>query len=289
MTHAVIRVRSDIKVRGDISDTMKLLRLNKVNHCVIIPDDAVTKGMLQKCKDYVTWGEVNEETLAKLIMMRGKLVGNHPITLKHIKENSAHDSVVKLAKAIYEGKEKFADMKDAKPVFRLHPPLRGYEGIKRSYKAGGALGYRGEAINDLIVKMLGPKKKEKEKQKPAKKKAVKKVAKKAKKDEPAAAPPLVESPSAAAPPTVERPPAAKKPIAVKKPKATKASEKSSPKAQASEKKEPKATDAPKEKDEKEEKPKPMNKKKVAKTIDTPEESSPKEQASEKENKKEADE
>ena len=35
-----------------------------------------------------------------------------------------------------------------------YPPLKGYEGNKRSWKNGGALGYRGEAINDLISRML---------------------------------------------------------------------------------------------------------------------------------------
>ena len=46
------------------------------------------------------------------------------------------------------------DVEAAKPVCRLHPPVKGYEGNKRSYRNGGALGYRGEAINDLINRML---------------------------------------------------------------------------------------------------------------------------------------
>jgi large subunit ribosomal protein L30 len=46
------------------------------------------------------------------------------------------------------------DLEKGKPIFRLHPPVKGYEGNKRSYKNGGALGYRGEAINALIARML---------------------------------------------------------------------------------------------------------------------------------------
>ena len=60
----------------------------------------------------------------------------------------------KLAKAIIENDYRMKDIEAAKPVFRLHPPVKGYEGNKRSYKNGGALGYRGEAINDLIARML---------------------------------------------------------------------------------------------------------------------------------------
>ena len=40
-----------------------------------------------------------------------------------------------------------------KPVFRLHPPRKGYEGIRHSVNEGGSLGYRGEAINDLAKRM----------------------------------------------------------------------------------------------------------------------------------------
>ena len=41
-------------------------------------------------------------------------------------------------------------------TFYLNPPRKGFErkGIKVSFKAGGALGYRGEKINDLIQRML---------------------------------------------------------------------------------------------------------------------------------------
>jgi large subunit ribosomal protein L30 len=49
---------------------------------------------------------------------------------------------------------RYADMTDVKPIFRLSPPRKGYEGNKKSYQNGGALGYRGKDINDLIQRML---------------------------------------------------------------------------------------------------------------------------------------
>lgn len=47
------------------------------------------------------------------------------------------------------------DVPELKPVFRLRPPKRGYEreGIKKPYSVGGTLGYRKEAINELLEKM----------------------------------------------------------------------------------------------------------------------------------------
>ncbi|MBR1611758.1 MAG: 50S ribosomal protein L30, partial [Methanobrevibacter sp.] len=48
---------------------------------------------------------------------------------------------------------KLADV-GIKPVFRLHPPRKGYEDIRLSVKEGGSLGYRGEEIKDLAKRML---------------------------------------------------------------------------------------------------------------------------------------
>lgn len=154
MAYAVVRVRGNINVRRAIRDTLKMLRLNRVNHCVIIPESAEYKGMLHKVKDYITWGEIDLESLNKMLTNRGKLIGDLPITDKYIKSNSKYKSISNFAGEIIEGNAKFADLKEIKPVIRLHPPRKGYEGIKRPYSLGGALGYRGNGINDLIRRMI---------------------------------------------------------------------------------------------------------------------------------------
>ena len=48
----------------------------------------------------------------------------------------------------------YKDLKNVKPIFRLHPPRKGYEGIKRTFTVKGALGYRGTEINKLIRRMV---------------------------------------------------------------------------------------------------------------------------------------
>jgi len=152
--YAVIRVRGQPDVNVDIRRTMELMNLTRVNHCVVVPEDDVTKGMLQKAKDYVTWGEINEETLEKMILVRGRLSGDIAITDDHLKANTEFASAAEMAKAMIGDNYKMKDVEGAKVVFRMHPPAKGYEGIKRSYRNGGALGYRGEAINELIARML---------------------------------------------------------------------------------------------------------------------------------------
>ena len=154
MAYAVIRVRGQPDVNYNIEFTMGLLGLNKVNHCVIVPENDSVKGMLQVAKDYVTWGEVDQATLADMIRARGKVVGDEAVTDEYLKEKSEFATIDDLAKAIIESDYKLRDVEGVKPVVRLHPPVKGYEGNKRSYKNGGALGYRGAAINDLIKRML---------------------------------------------------------------------------------------------------------------------------------------
>ncbi|MBR6203839.1 MAG: 50S ribosomal protein L30 [Candidatus Methanomethylophilaceae archaeon] len=154
MAYAVIRVRGQPDVNYNIEFTMGLLGLNKVNHCVIVPENDSVKGMLQVAKDYVTWGEVDQATLAEMLRARGKVVGDAAVTDEYVKSNSEFASIDDLAKAMIDSDCRLKDVEGVKPVIRLHPPVKGYEGNKRSYKNGGALGYRGAAINDLIKRML---------------------------------------------------------------------------------------------------------------------------------------
>lgn len=154
MSFAVIKVRSSINVRKNIKDTMKMLHLTRINHCVIIPETKDYKGMLQKAKDYITWGEIEDNVLEELIIKRGKLVGDNPITDDYIKNNTQYADIKELSKGLINEEIKYKDIKDVKPLFRLHPPIKGYEGIKRTFVVKGALGYRGNEINKLIRRMV---------------------------------------------------------------------------------------------------------------------------------------
>ena len=150
--YLVIRVRGTTGVIQNISSTLKMLRLNRINHAVLVEENPSYKGMLQKGKDYITWGEIDTETLVELIEKRGKLVGGAAITEEYLAENTDYSSFEELANALINSEIKAKDI-NMKPVFRLHPPRKGYEGIRHSIKEGGSLGYRGEAINDLAKRM----------------------------------------------------------------------------------------------------------------------------------------
>ena len=155
MTFAAVRVRGQVNVRGDIRATLAHLRLHRGNHCVFLPDSPATRGMLQKTKDYITWGEVPAETIAKLILKRGRAPGAAPVDDAYVKAHSRFRSVWDLAQAIAKGEARLSDVEGLKPILRLHPPRRGFEGIKRSFRVGGALGDRGSEIVELLDRMLG--------------------------------------------------------------------------------------------------------------------------------------
>ncbi len=149
---AVIRVRGRVDVRNDIKDTLKMLNLTKSNHCVIIDDRESFLGMLQKVKDYVTYGPIDTTTLSKLIVKWGRLEGDVRITEEYVKEKTGKD-LETFCKDFLEFKNELSDL-DLKKVFRLHPPHRGYEATKKPYALGGTLGPRDIEINGLIQKMI---------------------------------------------------------------------------------------------------------------------------------------
>ncbi len=110
--------------------------------------------MLQKVKNCVTWGEISGENVKLLLKKRGRLIGNKKLTDEYAKE-LGYKSLDNLAEATYKMEADFSLLPKMKPVFRLHPPKKGFKGkVKRSYAAGGVTGYRGEAINDLIKRMI---------------------------------------------------------------------------------------------------------------------------------------
>lgn len=154
---AVVRVRGHAKIRYDAVETMEMLRLTRPNHCVLLPNNTTTKGMLQVVKDYVTWGEVGKDTIAELLSARGEVSGGARLTDEYVKGNSEFPSVASLAQAIERADARMTDVKGLKPVIRLHPPRQGYKKVKRPYSVGGAVGYRGAEIERLLQKMIGGK------------------------------------------------------------------------------------------------------------------------------------
>ncbi|MEM3555356.1 MAG: 50S ribosomal protein L30 [Candidatus Micrarchaeia archaeon] len=147
---AVVRVRGRVGVREKVEDTLEKLKLTRVNHCVIVDDSPQKMGMVEKCSNYVTWGEIDAPTFALMVKKRGR-IGRKRVDEEEMKK-SGFESFEKFA-------EKFCSFEceleavGIKEVFRLHPPRGGHRHIKKPYPEG-ALGYRGEKINELLRRMV---------------------------------------------------------------------------------------------------------------------------------------
>jgi len=152
-----VRIRGAPGMKRVILDTLKMLRMHKVNHGVLIWGDISYMGMLNKCKDYIAYGEIDEKALLRLLRARGKIEGNKPLTDEHIKNLTKYKNLKEFSKALLSGEIQYKtqDVYKIKPVFRLHPPRKGHRGtIKKHYNEGGTLGYVDQFINKLIHKMI---------------------------------------------------------------------------------------------------------------------------------------
>jgi large subunit ribosomal protein L30 len=147
---AIVRLRGEVNTRPEIRDTLEMLRISRVNHCVVVKEDPHYRGMIQKVKDYVAWGKIDEDTLALLLERRGRLSGNRRLTEQFLKEKG-YGSAKELAKAVNLGTASLKDL-GVKPVFRLHPARKGLKSTKKTAMQGGDLGFR-EDIADLITRM----------------------------------------------------------------------------------------------------------------------------------------
>lgn len=151
---AVIRVRGNVNVRREVLETMQMLGLRRANHCVVVDDTSPYLGMLQKAKDMLTWGELKPEVLERLLRKRGRLVGDERLTDELVKSQTPFSSIGEFAGAVHACKAELEMLPRLKKIFRLHPPRKGYKSTKRPFKDLGDLGYRGEQINELVLRMV---------------------------------------------------------------------------------------------------------------------------------------
>jgi len=150
-----IRVRGQVRVRPQIEDTLDKLLLGRLHQARVLKLTPSLQGMITKAKDYITWGEIEEETVLSLLMKRGRLSGNKRLSEEYLRKNSSYRTFKSLAKDIAEGKASVSDVEGLKPVFRLTPPRKGFKGKKNlPVGMGGITGYRGAEINQLASKMI---------------------------------------------------------------------------------------------------------------------------------------
>ncbi|MHA1785107.1 MAG: 50S ribosomal protein L30 [Candidatus Helarchaeota archaeon] len=151
----VIRLRGRVGVKWDIRDTLKMLNLHRVNHAVVVDNRKSYLGMLQKVKDYVTWGILDEKICLDLFKKRARLIGNKPLTDEYVTKYTNYKTIEELARGFLNFEIELKKLPQLKRVFRLHPPRKGFKySKKRPVGDYGELGYRKEQIVELVKRML---------------------------------------------------------------------------------------------------------------------------------------
>ena len=91
--YAVVRLRGSIKISKEAKDTMNMMRLNRVNTLSILPDDAVSIGMIKKVNDFVAWGTVSDDVLQKVGNKKGIRLKSPRGGLKSVKVHYPKGSI----------------------------------------------------------------------------------------------------------------------------------------------------------------------------------------------------
>ena len=134
----VIRIAGQVKVIGDVKNTLERLRLRKKYSCVLLKPTKDILGMIKKIRYHVAFGNIDKKILIELIKARGKTLDKSEVNAE------------KIAEELISG-NKLQDL-GLKPFFTLHPPRKGIKS-KLQYPKG-VLGDNKADINKLIERML---------------------------------------------------------------------------------------------------------------------------------------
>ena len=148
----VVRISGQADVPYWAVTTMKLLKLEKKYRATIIPEKDNTIGMLRKIQHYVSWQEIDIETVKELLDKKARKSGYKKVTNEDI-TSIGFASIDELATALAEGKTSLSKLKPLKPWFALDPPRHGFKrSTKKLYGQKGVLGHNKEL--SVIVKRM---------------------------------------------------------------------------------------------------------------------------------------
>ena len=151
-----VRLDGTPTVKHPEETTLHALRMKTRFSAVLLRDTPSVRGMLQRVKDHITWGEAKKEDVKLLLSNRASTAEGLGIGTKFVKENANLSGLTELLSELYSGKFALGNLwkVGVKPVFRLHPPRGGFpRSSKRPFADGGELGYRKDGLHGLLTKM----------------------------------------------------------------------------------------------------------------------------------------
>ena len=141
---AVIRMKGRFSLHPSVKGALQSFGLATLYSCTLVPDSASYKGMLQSCKDFVSFGPVEKESVELLLRKRGMAADG-----RRLSASRKPEEIAKIAQEIADGKK--PSEAGVLPVFRLSPPKGGF-GSRKFHVPFGPLG-KNPGMAGLIASM----------------------------------------------------------------------------------------------------------------------------------------
>jgi large subunit ribosomal protein L30 len=152
MAWMIVRVRGSVHARHDVVETLRYLHLTRPNNATVVAEVPSVRGMLTTIQGYVTWGEAEPETVSLLLKERGETANGSRLTPESVEDIAPGKDLPALTRSVSE--KGLTHVQGLKPLFRLRAPKGGWRSTKKPFTLGGALGYRGRSINELVRRMI---------------------------------------------------------------------------------------------------------------------------------------
>ena len=151
---AIVQLRGEVNMSGDVHDTLKMLNVHRVNHCAFVPETDTYRGMITKVNDYVAHGEPSVDAVETVLSTRAEPEnGDADVDEAWLAEHTDYDGFGELAEALV-AEETTLREQGLSPALRLHPPRGGHRGQKHPTSEGGQLGkHSTDAIDELLEAM----------------------------------------------------------------------------------------------------------------------------------------
>lgn len=147
MAIAIIRLKGKMGLSPKVRTTLSSLNLNRLYHCTVVPENESFLGMVKACKDFVSFGKIDQKTMELLLAKKGRLLDG-----KKVSSAKSPKEIEELAKGICSSNQPLSKY-SLIPFFALSPPKGGFQ---RSRKAQAPLGPLGKnaKIAELIERMV---------------------------------------------------------------------------------------------------------------------------------------
>ena len=150
----VVNLHGLINVPTGTRATLIQLGIGKRFAAAVVGDDAVSKGSVHLCKDYVAWNTLDSDLLTALLKSKGK-VSNSKVLDDEALKALGFKTHADLAEAILQAETtgRLASI-GLKPFFGLSPPRGGFKrSSRRQFREGGILGENPQ-LGEIVRRMI---------------------------------------------------------------------------------------------------------------------------------------